>query len=137
MSLPFLDTNIFLRQLLNDDPAQSPPCFALFEAIEQGKMIAWTSDLVIAELVFVLSNKRTYNVDREVIRDLLLSLINLPGIKIPRKQVHRRAFALYTAFPIDYIDAHHVALMESRKETDLYSYDRDFDRIASVTRHEP
>jgi predicted nucleic acid-binding protein len=133
----FLDTNVFLRHLLNDDPRQSPACFALIQAIEQGRLRAWTSDLVIAELVFVLSNKRMYNLPRDNIRDLLLPLIGLPGIELARKRLYHRVFELYTSLPIDYVDAFHAALMESRQRTEVYSYDADFDRIGGLQRMEP
>lgn len=65
MSLRFLDANIFLRHLLNDHPTQSPACLALIRAVEQGKVPAWTSDLVLSEVVFVLASKRFHNIPRE------------------------------------------------------------------------
>jgi predicted nucleic acid-binding protein len=135
--MPFLDTNVFLRHLLNDDPIQSPSCFALIQAIERRKLSAWTSDLVISEIVFVLSNKKTYGLGRDEIRDRLLPLIKLPNLKIPRKRLYGRVFDLYVSFPIDYVDCYHAALLEHRKKPVLYSYDTDFDRIATLRRAEP
>lgn len=135
--MPFLDTNIFLHHLTADDPERAPACLALFQAIEQGRLVVWTSDLVLAEIVFVLSSKHTYGLGRETIRDLLLPLIGLPGLKLPHKRIYRRVFDLYTSLPIDYIDAYHAALMEQRREPELYSYDTDFDRIPGITRREP
>jgi predicted nucleic acid-binding protein len=137
MSTRFLDTNILLRHLLNDDPIQSPAALTLIQAIEQGRVNAWTSDLVIAEVVFILANKHTFNLSRDAIRDLLLPLINLPGLKLPRKRLYRRIFDLYTGLPIDYIDCYHAALIERRRPPEIYSYDTDFDRIAGITRVEP
>ena len=138
MTTPFLDTNILLRHLLNDHPQQSPACFALIKAIEQGKVKAWTTDLVISEVVFVLANKRTYNLPRQRIRDLLLPLIYLPGLKLPRKRLYQRIFELYTRFPsISFVDVFHAALVESRKEPELYSYDTDFDQVEGLHRIEP
>ena len=137
MTVPFLDTNIVLRHLLRDDPQFAPACLALFQAIERGEVAVWTSDLVIAEVVFVLSNKRTYNVDRETIRDSLLPIIELPGIKLANKRLYRRVFALYTSLPLDYIDAYHAALMEQRESRELYSYDTHFDRLPGVRRLAP
>lgn len=134
---PFLDTNIFVRHLANDDPQRSPACLALIQAIEQGRIEAWTSDMVVAEIAYVLSSKRSYNLDRETIRDLILPIINLPGIKLPSKRLYQRVFELYVSLPIDYVDAYHAALMESRKRNDLYSYDLDFDRVPGLTRLEP
>ena len=136
-SLRFLDANIFIRHLTNDHPAQSLACFALIQAIEQGKVQAWTSDLVISEVVFVLASKTLYNVSRDTIRDLLLPLIDLAGIMLPNKRLYRRVFDLYTSLPIDYVDAYNAALMENRKQSEIYSYDTDFDRIPSIKRLEP
>lgn len=133
----FLDTNIFIRHLTNDHPQHSPACFALIQAIEQGKVQAWTSDIVVSEVVFVLASKNLYNLKREMIRDLLLPLINLQGIKLPNKRMYRRVFDLYTSLPVDYVDAYNAALMESRKQREIYSYDVDFDKIPGITRHEP
>jgi predicted nucleic acid-binding protein len=133
----FLDTNIFIRHLSNDNPQQSPACFRLIQDIEQGKVKAWTSDLVIAEAVFVLASTKLYGLSRDAIRDLVLPLISLPGIRLANKRVYRRVFDLYTSLNIDYTDAYNAALMENRKQTAVYSYDTDFDRIPTIQRREP
>ena len=134
---PFLDSNVLLRHLTNDDPVAGQACFEIIQAIEQGELSAWTSDLVIAEVVFVLSNKNTYNLDRETIRDLLLPLIELPRLKLPHKRLYRRVFELYTTLPLDYIDAYHVTLMERRGTRSVLSYDRHFDQVPGIDRLEP
>lgn len=136
-SLCFLDANIFIRHFTNDHLVQSPACFALIQAIEQGKVQAWTSDLVISEVVYVLASKALYNVSRDTIRDLLLPLIELAGIMLPNKRLYRAVFDLYTSLPIDYVDAYNAALMKSRKQFEIYSYDTDFDRIPGIKRSEP
>jgi len=133
----FIDANIFLRHLLNDDPVKSPACFALIQSIEHGQVTAWTSELVIAELVWVLSSRQLYNLPRKRIRSLLLPLILLPHLRVPRKRLYVRVFDLYVSRPIDFIDAYHAALLEHRGETELFSYDRDFDRVPGLTRREP
>jgi uncharacterized protein len=133
----FLDTNIILRHLAKDHAIQSPACFRLIQDIEQGRMIVWTSELVISEVVYVLSSKLGYNVGRTAIRDMLLPLISLAGIRLAHKSIYRRVFDLYASLPIDYVDAYNAALMESRKESEIYSYDADFDRIQGLTRYEP
>jgi len=135
--LRFLDANIFIRHLANDHPTQSPACLALIQAIEQGHEVVWTSDLVIAEVVFVLSSKHSYNVSRGAIRDMLLPLINLPGVKLANKGTYNRVFELYTASSIDFIDAYNAALIEGSKQKEIYSYDAHFNRISGIVRREP
>lgn len=137
MPEPFLDTNILLRHLLNDDPVQSPAARSLIEAIEQGRETVWTTDLTIAEAVFVLSSKRTYNLPRAEIAAAILPVIGLPGIKLANKRLYSRIFALYTTLPIDFIDCYHVAIMENRGNPTLYSYDTDFDKVPGVKRLQP
>jgi predicted nucleic acid-binding protein len=91
----FLDTNIFLRHFLNDHPVYSPAARELLRAVEQGNVSAWTSDLVIAEIVFVLSNKQTYRLSPAQIRDLLLPVLSLPHLKLAHKKLYPRIFDLY------------------------------------------
>ncbi|HKG25715.1 MAG TPA: type II toxin-antitoxin system VapC family toxin [Thermomicrobiales bacterium] len=133
----FLDANIFVRHITGDHETHSPAARALFDDIELGRATAWTTDLTIAEAVYVLASKRTYHLDRPSVRAGLLPLINLPGLELPSKALYPRAFDLYVAHPIDFHDAFHAALIESRGETELYSFDQDFDRIPSLTRFEP
>ncbi len=135
MTTPFIDTNIFLRHLTRDDPAKAEACFQLIQRIEQGTITAWTSELVIAELVFVLHKQ--YRLDRLTVRDLLLPLISLPGLKIAHKRMYRRVFDLFASGPVGYNDAYNAALMEFNKATEIYSYDAEFDRIEGITRKEP
>ena len=137
MNVPFLDTNILLRHILNDDPNKSAACFALIQTIERGETTVWTSELAIAEVVFVLESKRTYNFPRAAIRDVLLPLLGLSGIKLTYKRLYPRIFDLYTRLPIDFIDCYHIALMEQRNDRTLFSYDTDFDKVGDLTRREP
>ena len=133
----FLDANIFLRHLRNDDPVRSPACKALFVQIERGSLEAWSSDLVISEVVFVLSNKRTYNTPRSDIARHLLRLILLPNLQIANRRIYHRIFELYTSLPMSYVDCYNAALMEYRKQTEAYTYDTDFDAVPIITRIEP
>ena len=139
MAAYFLDTNIFLRHLTKDDPDKALRCTRLFGEIEAGEMLAWTSDLVVAEVVFVLSSKgpNGYNYTRDEIRTSLVDLLALPGLQLPSKRFFPRIFELYTAHKIDFIDAYNAALVEGSDQQELYSYDRDFDALRDVTRIEP
>lgn len=132
----FVDTNVFLRYLLDDDPHASPAAREMIDAIERETIRAWTSGLVLAELVFVLSSKRQYGLPADEIAEALLPLIQLPGLRLPNKGIYPRAFALYVDLGIDYIDAFHAALMEREGKREILSFDTDFDRVQGIVRHE-
>ena len=135
--MPFVDTNIFLRYLTKDDPDKAQACFELFKRAEANQITLTATETVIAEVVYVLSSKRTYNLPRDQIRTRLYPLISLQGLRLPQRRKVLRAFDLYVAYEIDFEDALIVAHMERGVIRELYSYDRDFDQVPGVNRQEP
>jgi predicted nucleic acid-binding protein len=134
-TLPFLDTNIFLRHLRGDHADVSPRATALLQRIEQGSLKVRTADTVIFETVFTL--ERRYKQSKEAIRDAFLPLIELPGIELPGKRRFRQVFGYYIEKNISFADAYHAVLVESLRLTQIISFDRDFNRISALTRVEP
>jgi predicted nucleic acid-binding protein len=135
--MPFVDTNIFLRYLTKDDPDKAQACFDLFKRANANQVTLTATETVIAEVVYVLSSKRTYNLPRDEIRARLYPLISLQGLRLPQRRTVLRALDLYVAYEIDFEDALIVAHMERQTIRDLYSYDRDFDQVPGVNRQEP
>lgn len=134
-SLPFLETNIFLRHLRQDHADFSPRATALLRRIEQGALRVRTADTVIFETVFTL--ERSYKQSKEAIRNTFLPLIELPGIVLPGKHRFRQVFAYYIEQNISFADAYHAVLLESLRLRKIVSFDRDFNRIPTVERVEP
>jgi predicted nucleic acid-binding protein len=56
----FVDTNVFVRLLTGDDAAKAERCADLFEQVEQGTTALFTSEAIIAEVVYVLTSKDLY-----------------------------------------------------------------------------
>jgi len=137
MEYAFLDANVILRYLLRDDETKAQRCLELLEKAERREITLRTTDLVVAELVWVLESPVTYNLPRERIRELLLPVILLPGLKLSGKKLYRQIFELYVDQGIDFIDAYNAIHMEKQGLTRIYSYDSDFGRIAGVSRIEP
>lgn len=138
-TITFVDTNIFIRYLTRDDAEKAAACYRLLEQARQGTVTLTTSESVLAEVVFILSSKRLYNLARQDIRIRLYPLVMLTGLKLPRRQVFLRALDLYAANTIDFEDALSAAHMEHQKIAEIYSYDQDFDRIrdSAIRRIEP
>lgn len=135
MPAPFLDTNVLLRHLLQDEPDQSSRATAYLERVENGDLRVRTADTVVFEAVCVL--QRLYSVPRAEIRDKLLQLIDLPGIELPGKRWLYNVFGLYVDINISFADAYHAVLMERLRLGEIVSYDRGFDRVPGVKRVEP
>ena len=132
----FLDTNVLVRYLTGDDPEKAKASFALLLRVERGEEAVMTSDIVIAETVYVLQS-RTYGMPRERIRDLMEPIIESRGLRLPRKSLYARAFDLYCNNRISFADAYNAAFMQAHNITEVYSYDTDFDRVDGIRRVEP
>jgi predicted nucleic acid-binding protein len=133
--LPFLDTNVLLRHLRADLPDQSARATALIERIEAGELQVATADVVIFETVFTL--QRSYKVPKDRIRDALLPIIDLPGLVLVGKRRYRAIFDLYVTHNIAFGDACLVAQMQQDGSREVYSFDREFDRLPNIRRLDP
>ncbi len=134
-SLPFLDTNILLRHLLQDKADQSPRASAYVRRIAAGTQRVRIAETVIFEAVFTL--QRSYHVPKADIAAALLPLIALPGMVLPGKGRFRVAFDYYLNLNISFGDAYHAALMKSLKLTEVVTFDHEYNRVPGITRVEP
>lgn len=131
----FLDTNVFLRYLVKDLPDQSPHATELLLAIEQGDEQVQTSQVVILEVIFTL--QKFYRLSLIDIRDQFLPVIQLPRIRLAQKDLFEPAFDLAILKNIDFQDALNAVTMQYLGLTEIYSWDRHFDRVDGIQRIEP
>jgi predicted nucleic acid-binding protein len=134
--LPFLDTNVLLRHIAADEPTHRVLATALIRRVERGELTVRTADTVVFETVFSLQT--FYQIQRPVIRDAVLPIIELPGIKLPGKASYRYAFDLYVNRQgLSFGDCFHLALMRRLKLTEMITFDRKLGRVPGITRVEP
>src|SRR5262245_12406273 len=133
--LPFLDTNILLRHFTNDHPDHSPRASALLADVEAGATRVRTADSVVFETVFTL--QRTYRLPKQRFAELVLPILDLPGVELPGKQHLHTVFDYYARYNVSFIDAYHAVLMKRLKITEILSFDEDFDKLPGITRREP
>ena len=96
----FLDTNVLIRHLTGDPPAQAKRATAFFRAREG-------------------------------------ALLALPSITVVDHDLLLRAVELYEELRLDFAEAYLVALAESTGVKKVASFDRQIDRVTTVTRVEP
>ena len=109
----------------------------LFQQAQEKRITLTTSESVIAEVVYVLSSKRLYNLPREEIRKLLYPLLSLRGLKLTNRKTYLHALDLYASYPLDFEDALTMAQMKRQNIVEIYGYDRHFDLVTGITRLEP
>ena len=132
----FVDTNIFLRYLTNNDPAKAERVEKVFRKAVDGHLRLISNLMVVAELVWTLESY--YGLARTDIRDKLSLLINTPNLDIPEKQRILSALVLYGEQNIDFIDAYNAYFSKDQKISVVLTYNKKhFDRIPWLQRREP
>ena len=135
MKKKFVDTNIFLRYLTADDRVKYGRCRELLKSAIDGKIQLATSGMVIAELAWTLLS--FYKVPKVDVVEKLSLIIGTDQIFIPDRELLAEALVLYGRKNIDFIDAYNAVFMGHHGMSEIYSYDKDFDRIEGMERKEP
>ena len=75
-----LDTNVLVRLLTNDDPAQADAAQHLLETQAGRQAPAFVDRVALVELVWVL--QRRYGYDRAAIADAVVALLRTPALRL-------------------------------------------------------
>jgi predicted nucleic-acid-binding protein len=126
-----LDTSVLVRHLTGDPPAQARAAGALLDAASDLIL----EDVVIAELVYVLES--VYAVPRERVAELVRAVVEFRSIRVEDPMVIHGALRHYVAARVDFADAYVAAAASASGTGTVASFDRDLDRIPSITRVVP
>ena len=137
MTEAFVDTDVIIRLVTGDDAAKQAAAVSLFEQAEAGGITLKAPVTVIADAVYVLSSRRLYNLPRSEIQAILDRILQIRHFEVESNAVVSEALQVYVNGNLDFGDAMIVASMRLDDCPDLYSYDRDFDRLTGITRIEP
>ncbi len=131
----FLDTNVLMRYFTNDDPIKAHAALTLLERVERGAERVVVTPLVIFEVVFLL--ERSYKLPKSQVRDMVREVLALRDLQLAERSICRRALDLFVQENISYLDAYNAIWMQQKGVTEVYSWDREFDRVSALTRIEP
>ncbi len=135
MALRLIDTNVFLRHFLADDPDKAKAAQALLLRVEAGTERVTTSPLVLFELVFTLHRK--YSVPKQDVVSLITGVLDYRGLHLAGKELWRDALHIWVSHSIDFTDAYNVAYMRSLGVSEVYAWDRGYDHVSRIHRLEP
>lgn len=122
MTKVFVDTNVFLRFLTNDDPVKAKRAEMLFRQAIQGKIQLITSLLVIAEIVWTLES--FYHLTKTDIASKVETILNTPNLLCPEAEIIVMALDLYVQGNMDFIDAFHAYDLQAQGLLQIATYDR-------------
>jgi predicted nucleic-acid-binding protein len=130
MRLPkkIIDTNVILRFFLADDEKQFQKAFDFIQSLEAGKDEALLTEIVFAEVVWVL--QKVYAVPRTEIALKFTRLIQGLGIKtVSGKAVFIEALKIYAGTAIDIQDIFLSVLAQNHNCTVVTFNKKDFKKL--------
>lgn len=131
----FIDTNIFLRLIVQDQQAQYQHCVDFFDNALLRSWTLYTSHIVLAEINWTLTG--FYRYDKTRVINGLRSIVSAPFLKLTESFDVEIAFDYYSQFSVKYIDAviaSHADIVSGKMA--VVSYDKDFDKMG-IRRLEP
>jgi predicted nucleic acid-binding protein len=127
----FVDTNILVRHLTGDPPAQARRATRFLEEADDLLL----PDLILAEVAYVLES--FYEVARAQVASTLRAILAFPAIRVVDAELLQRAIEVYEVHRLDFADAYLVASAERTGVGAIASFDRALDRIGTIRREEP
>jgi predicted nucleic-acid-binding protein len=132
----FIDTNIFLRFLTNDIPAQAQAVEEVLKRANKGEIDLYTSVLTLAEIVWTLESY--FDLLREDIHDKVIAILNTTGLHVEEADRLAQAVTLYADLNIDFIDAYNAVWMKDQGLSKVITFDtKHFNRVQWVNASTP
>lgn len=135
MSLRAIDANVILRFVTADHPEMSSRCRDLFARVQHGEEAVFLPEAALSDVIWTLSSFYRWPVDH--ICRFVGDLLSQDGVRMSRKALAWEALSLFLEGQVDFSDALIAAEMRDASLKEIYSYDRDFDKIEGITRVEP
>lgn len=137
MTTAYIDTDVLIRLLTNDDQEKRDRTKKLFEQVEKGELTVTAPLTVVADAVYVLSSPRLYRQPRQKTAAQLTTLVRLPNFKIKQRRSVLRALELFATTNLDFSNCVVVSFMQQDRISNLYSFEQDYDKIKVIRRKEP
>ncbi len=128
----FVDTNVFLRFFVRDVESFYHKAKDLFEKAESGQVKLETSDMVIAEIVWVLESYYDFSISE--IKEVIVTVLETKNLKVANHSRVKEAVDLYSIGKMDFIDACNIAYMKSKDFKKVATFDvKHFKNIEGVS----
>lgn len=120
-----LDTNTFLRFLLNDIPQQADAVEKLFKQAQRGKVILFVPQIALFEIVFALD--KYYHFSKTDIGDKIKAIITRQYLAIQDRELFNKAIECFLQQKISLADCFLIAFAE-QKDAEVFTFDKDLQK---------
>ena len=116
-----VDTNVFIRFLLNDIPAQVEKAEELFYKAKKGIIEIIIPEIVIFEIEFILS--KYYGLPKTSIVEKINSILSQEYFTVEYKNVFLKSIAIYQKEKLSLVDCFLLA-KANIEELELFTFDK-------------
>lgn len=132
----FVDTSVILRVLLADDELKRKAAIKLLQEAKARDISLHLLPVAVIEVAHVLD--KVYKLSRTDVRDLVLAILNTPGLTVEMRDVFRDAITAYAEKNVKFADAVMAYWGMERGCTTAYTYDeKDFKRLPGLEVRKP
>lgn len=126
MKKVLVDTNGFLRFILNDIPTQKEAFEKVLQDARLNQLVLLVPQIVIFEMEFALS--KYYQFSKEDIIKRLQSITSASYVKIQDQDVFQTALKLYSMQTVSFVDC--FLLAKAKKEgAELFTFDKKLRKL--------
>jgi len=125
----YIDTNFYLRFVLNDIPKQNQKCRSLIESAKNGRCNLHLTEEIICEIVYVLL--KLYKLNRKEIKEDLSFFLSHKFVKNENKRVVFFALEIFLKTNLSIVDSVLVS-KASFNEYAIATFDEDLLKTAKV-----
>lgn len=128
--MPGLDTNVLVRWLVADDPAQTDRVHQLFTVARDTRETLFVPDSVMLELEWVLRSR--YEFDKTAVVQACTALLETQELEFQGEPALERALYLYRQGTAEFADCLHAGQCESAEKLPLLTFDVKAARLPNV-----
>jgi predicted nucleic-acid-binding protein len=118
----FVDTNYFLRFLLNDVSSQQETAKKLFKQGSEGKVKLFTSTIVFFELYWVFTS--FYKKSKPQVVKILNDILSLSFIKIKERKILETALTEFGKTNLELEDCYNLVYAQSQGAKKIDTFDQ-------------
>ena len=126
-----VDTNVLLRYIVRDDPAQAQAATQLLETHCTAESPGWINLIVLCECIWVL--RRGYRFAEERIADWVGELLVRPDLAVEAEETVRRALRRYAEHSVGLADCLIAEINAARGTETTFTFDRKAARLPGFT----
>jgi predicted nucleic-acid-binding protein len=121
-----VDTNAFLRLLLNDIPEQRKATELLFQRAKRKKIRLYVTQIFLFEIDYIL--KKYYALEKDIVVEWLNGLLSTEYLDIESRATFRKAIVLYKRKNLSFTDCFLHSKAEEL-EAELFTFDKKLKKV--------